>query len=421
MANRFAGTVYPVPTRFVGWGKEAAGTSGVPVQPTTTMPLKTLTPVDKITYLEDDAWRGAQAGLYNMIQGVEISDVSLGGPFFADTTPFALAGVLGDYYQSVNTGAVGTATTLNGGVSVGATAITLTSATGFTNTTVFAVGALGSKQEEIRQANSLSGSVLYFTTPLYQSHLTAAAVTPYSTVNLTINHNFALLNSGAGMGGFSVAQPPTYTITDNTGVPASTGARLYSYAVPTEVSLTGTSTGLVDWEGKYITLASVIAGTAPTNTLSTVAPQPSWNSTVTIGGSPEYNNIEYKFSLMRKAEPVFGNNSQQAPFAIPRGWFTAGLNLNFDPAVDESEYLFYMNNTQPTVVVTSTNGLAGTSAATITYTAQVAAFDTGQINDSKEAFGYDLTAKLVANTTNVGPSGGFGPIVVTVQNAVISY
>ena len=145
------------------------------------------------------------------------------------------------------------------------------------------------------------------------------AVTPYSHRNITINHNFALLNSGAGMGGFSVAQPPTYTITDNTGIPASTGARQYAFGVPTEVMLSGTSTGFVEWEGKYTTVSSQIAGTAPTNTLSSVIPQAAWNTTVSINGTPELNGIEYKFSLMRKAEPVFGINGQQSTFAIPRG------------------------------------------------------------------------------------------------------
>jgi len=420
MTNHFAGTVYPVPTRFVGWGKETAGASGTPVQPTQTMPLKTFTPVDKITYLEDDAWRGAQAGLYNIIQGVTVGELSMGGPFFADTTPYALAGILGDYYQSVN-GVAGTTTTLNGSVSVGATSVTLTSATGFTNTTIFSVGATGTTAEEVRQGSVLAGSVLYFTPPLYQAHSTGGTVTPYSASNLTVNHNFALLNAGAGMGGFSVAQPPTYSICDYQGPPASTGARIWSYAVPTEVSFTATSTGLVDWEGKYVALESIIAGTTPTNTLSTVAPQPSWNTTVTIGGVAEYNTTEYKVNLMRKAEPVFGDNSQQQPFAIPRGWFTAGATLNFDPAVDESELAWYLNNTQPTLSIVSSNGLSGTSAASITFAAQVAAFDTGAINDSKDAFGYDTTAKLVANVTNIGPSGGYGPIVVTVKNAVIAY
>ena len=420
MPNQYAATIYPVPRRFIGFGKETAGSSGTAVASTNTVAMSKFTPTDKVTYLEDDAWRGAMAQLYNEIQGVEISDLSMGGPLFADSIGYPLAGILGDYWQSVN-GTAGTATTLNGGTSVGATAVTLTSATGFSGTSIFAVGGTGTTSEEVRQGISLVGSVLYFTPPLYQAHLTAAAVTPYSATGITYNHNFALLNAGAGMGGFANAQPPTYTIVDANTPPASTGARQYAYAVPTELTLSGMSTGLVEWEAKYTAIASAIAGVTPTNTLSSVAPQPAWNTTVSIGGTSEFNNIEYKVTLMRKAEPIFGNNAQQAPFAIPRGWFNAELAMNFDPAVDETEFLFFLNNTQPTLSIVSSNGLAGTSAASITFTAQVAAFITGQLTDAKESFGYDLTGKLVANSTNVGPSAGLGPIIITLKNAVVAY
>ena len=72
--------VYPVTRRFVGVGTEL--NPGTPVVPTFTLPLTTFTPVDKITYLQDKAWRNAMAGLYNMIPGPIIGDISLGRPFF---------------------------------------------------------------------------------------------------------------------------------------------------------------------------------------------------------------------------------------------------------------------------------------------------------------------------------------------------
>ena len=97
------------------------------------------------------------------------------------------------------------------------------------------------------------------------------------------------------------------------------------------------------------------------------------------------------------------------------------LNFDFDPASDETEYLYYRNNTQPTVQLVATNGLAGTLASTLTVNAQVAAFDASAVEDSKDVFGYTNTAKLVANTTNTGPSGGFSPCSVSLTNQVINY
>ena len=416
----FATTVWPVPNRFIGFGKEPAGTSGNAVMPTFTYPMNKFDPVDKYTFLEDDAWRHAMAGLYNLIQGVRIADISLGGPLFADGIGYQLAGILGDYWQSV-TGTVGTTTTTNGALAIGATTATLTSATGFSSSTVFALGTLGTQAEAVRQATNLAGSVISWSVPLYQAYPSGAPVTGYTTVT-TVTHNFSLLNgTGAGMGGYAAAQPPTYSLLDYTGPPATTGARIYSFGVPSEVSLTGTSTALVEWEAKYIALASVIAGTAPTSSPSTVVPQASWRSTVSLAGAQVYNDVEWKLTLTRKAEPVFTNSNQQDPFSIPRGALTAMVGLNFNPAQDESEFLYYLNNTQPTLSIVASNGLAGTSAASLTVTAQVAAFDTGAIKADREVFGFDETAKLVANTTNTGPSGAYSPVQIALTNSVIAY
>ena len=57
--------VYPVTDVAVGVGTEL--NPGTQVVPTFSLPLTTFTPVDKITYLQDKAWRNAMAGLYNMI------------------------------------------------------------------------------------------------------------------------------------------------------------------------------------------------------------------------------------------------------------------------------------------------------------------------------------------------------------------
>ena len=84
----YALAVYPVPNRFINVGKEAQ--PGSIAAGTYTFPLTTFKPVDKYTRLEDNAWRNAMAQLYNLIDGVRISDVSLGGPFFADGIGYPL-------------------------------------------------------------------------------------------------------------------------------------------------------------------------------------------------------------------------------------------------------------------------------------------------------------------------------------------
>ena len=122
MAN--APHVYPVTRRFIGVGNEL--NPGTPVVPTFTLPLTAFAPVDKITYLQDKAWRNAMAGLYNMIPGPIIGDLTMAGPFFADSFGYMLNNILGDYYVSAMTNP-GSSVTSVAAYPAGTTAITLTS------------------------------------------------------------------------------------------------------------------------------------------------------------------------------------------------------------------------------------------------------------------------------------------------------
>ena len=418
MPSQYATSVYPVPDRFINLGKEVS--PGTIAASTYTFPVTTFKPVDKYTYMEDSAWRNAMAELYNLIQGVRIADISIGGPLFADGIGYALVNTLGDYWQAVN-GTTGTSNSLSGPSAVGATTIVLTSSTGFSNGETISIGGTGTTAEEVRTITNVGAAgTLTLNSALYQSHNTGSTVWAYSAVT-TYVHKFSLLNSGLGAGGWTKSQPATYTYVDYTGVPATYGARNYAYSCYSELTVSGEATGLVMWDGKITSIASVIATSTPTTSLSTVAPQPAWNTSISLAGAGTLNSADYKLTLSRKISPKFTNSGQQDPFAIARGALGAMLSINFDPAQDESEFLYYLNNTQPTALITSSNGLAGTAAASIAIAAQVAAFDTGEINDSKDVFGFDTSVKCVANTTNTGPSGGFSPILVTVTNAVVNY
>jgi hypothetical protein len=412
-----ASAVYPVTRRFIGLAKET--TAGTVVQPSYTFPMTKFTPKDNITYLKDTAWRNSMAELYNLIQGVEISDLDMGGPFFGDGIGYNLANILGDYWQSVN-GTAGTATTLSSNYTAGGTTISVTSATGLLNGMTIAVGTLGSNAEEVRTITNIVSTTITLSSALYQSHTSTTPVTPYVSVN-TYVHNFSLLNSGTGMGGYSSAQPPTYTYTDYTGVTATSGARNYGYTCFSELAFTGTATELLMWDGKATGFASAIASPTPTASISSVKPEADWQSTISIA-STQVNTIEeWKLTLTRKLEPKFTNSGQQSPFAIPRGELGAALALTYDPAVDETPFLEYLNNTQPTLAITTTNGLSGASLVQMVMNVQVAAYDTGELEDSKTTFGYNTTVAAVANSTNAGPSGGLSPVQIALTNAVVSY
>lgn len=414
-----ASAVYPVTRRFIGLAKEV--TPGTVVAPTFTHPMTKFTPKDNITYLKDTAWRNAMAELYNLIQGVEIADLDFEGPVFGDGLGYNLANILGDYWQQANGGTTATPTSVATGTPyvAGATTLTVTSGASFSTGTVFTVGT--GVNQEIRSAASVAGAVITLNAPMYQAHAGLVAVTPYSVAPTTIVHNFSLLNGGIGMGGTLQAQPPTYTFTDYTGVTATSGARNYAYTCLSEMSITGTATELLMWDAKGTAFASAIAGSAPTASISTIKPQAAWISTISVAGSPVNTISEWKVTMNRKLDPKFTNSGQQTPFAIPRGELGATLALTYDPAVDESPFLLYLNNTQPTVAITASNGLTGANLVQVVTSMQVAAYDTGELEDSKTTFGYNTTVMAVANTTNAGPSGAQSPLSIALTNAVINY
>lgn len=419
----FSPAVYPVPNRAISLGKEIPGPGSIAAA-TFTFPMTTFKPVDKYTRLEDSAWRNAMGDLYNLISGVREAELSMGGPFFADGIGYPLLNVFGDYYQGINVGTTSATNQLSGSSVIGAGTIVVTSGAGFTTNAVISIGGTATTACEVRKITNVSGGTLTLNAALYQAHNSANAtgtVVAWGNGYNSIQHNFAQLNSGLGAGGSTSAQPPTYTYYDFSGVPATSGARQYGFTRFSELAITSEATKLLMWDGKAQGLASSIPGSTPPITLSTVIPQAAWLSTVTLGGSSTINAAEWKVTFSRKQATFFANAGQQDFIALPVGALNAKFSFNWAPASDELEFLDYLNNSQPTLQLTAANGLAGSLSASLVISANQIGFMTGELNDSKEVFGYDETGGFIENTTNIGPSAGFGPCVVQVNNAVINY
>lgn len=249
---------------------------------------------------------------------------------------------------------------------------------------------------------------------LLQNILGGYAVTgasaPYS-------HTFSLLNSGDG-------QPVTHTLTDYTGVPAVSGARQYPYSCLSELTITWNAEQLCSWEAKAQAWPSVVPGVAPTNTLSSVPPIPSWRAAIGIGGPASAGTLvsdvtEFSITISREVTAYHTADGTQAPFVIARG--PVDVTGKFTQiSQSEQRMLDFLANTQPQLQVVLSNGGTLGALVSVQFDMQKVGYRTAKINQGT-VFTYDVEFQAIANSTNVGASAGLAPAKVVLQNAVTTY
>jgi hypothetical protein len=411
--------VHPASLSYLGLSRQL--TPGVPVLPNTypgisgiasTIPLDkaSYTPEDMPHWLLDTAIRGSMAQVFQLIQGPEDANFSYGGPFYGDIEGYFFDNTFGDLSTTGSTPTNGT--TLVGTIPTGAVTGTLTSITGYAANSIVQIGS-GSIAEVVVLSGTAAGSVITFaTTPTRFTHAGGSVFTvvgPYV-------HTFNILNSGSG-------QPPLLSATDYTGITAVTGARTYSDLCTSQIDITGNTEQLLDMKMSGNSWLSVPAtGSAPpANLPSPVVPLAAWNTTITVGGSAMTQAGDWGFSIKRQLQVYWTAQGTQSPFVIARGTLDATANLNYTVATDETGLLLMLQNQQPTLVVTSTNGLAGTALIQLVITAAVAGYTAAKPERGAVLTGYTDQIQCVANATNSGGSGGLGPITVQLTNNVPTY
>src|ERR1044071_4885764 len=99
---------------YLGIAKESSRGTGV--APTAFIAVKTITPEDVVKYLPVEVLKGAYPKTYGEVQGYKNTTFEIGGPIFADTFGWPLAGVLGDITttasRSVSDGVLNSTTTV---------------------------------------------------------------------------------------------------------------------------------------------------------------------------------------------------------------------------------------------------------------------------------------------------------------------
>lgn len=405
---------------------------GTAVLPTNTLPvdMRSYAPEDTPKFLPDEALRGSMAGLYNYIIGPADASFSFGGPNFLDIHGFMFDNLFGDLSTTGSSPSHGT--TLSGSVAtlaIGGTQCTVASTTGYSSASTVQIDT-GSIAEVVVLSTAPSGTLLTFgNNPLRFPHAAGATVT---TVSSPYTHTFALLNSALGYGGVPGSQPPTHTLTDNTnlnysGTPGTntSGARAYPGAALSSIDLSGNAEQLLNIKFTGNSFESVPAGTTPTNVVSSVVPVANWRANVYIGGTTSSNLVntigEWTVSLKRQLQVYWNVIGQESPFVIARGPLTATVDLKFATPADETPlaYMLY-EGYQWMYIVLQGPGSSGT-AVSFTFSAHTMQATKSKPGRSAVLMDFADTFETVANTSDVGGSGGLGPCTVQIVNQVPTY
>jgi len=353
--------------------------------------------------------RGALTAPFNRIAGPDHTEFSISGAAYFDTLGYLLSNIFGDLtYSGTYTGS-GT-TTLSSQATAGATSISTVAS--ISNGTLIQISTDNSA--EVRLTTGVSGGgpfTVTFTTPLARTHAAAQVVRPITT---PYTQTYNVLNSGNG-------QSSSLTITDFQGTVTSTGTRQYTGCCLSELNLKGTpATSAITYDATGQGWPSASA-TAFTPSISTVAPQAAWETQVglngTVGGAQIKTVNDFSLSIKRELQIYYTGQNLAVPYQIVRGRLTASGSFNF-VAADDTAQTYLTSNTQPQMQLIISNGLSGASLLSLQVDAQQCAFTTSKISRGNVAVEFATDWDAIANTTNVGYSAGYGPLSITMQNAV---
>ena len=413
--------------------------AGQPLVPVITHPVEQndVSPEDMPKFLDDKAIRGSMTDLFYKTPGVESAQFSFGGPNFLDSHGYFFDNVFGDL--STVGSSLANPTTVSGAIAVGATNCTLSAAppSSYTAGATVQIGVSPTAEVFVISGTAASNVVNWGTGvsafPLRFSHATGATV---QTCGTPFTHKWASLNSPLGYGGAYGAQPPTHSLTDLTNIvntftsatygtaPTNTyGARIYPSAVLKSLDFSGNAEQLLGIKMAGETFLSQVAGTAVTNITSGSRPVPNWNSTVTILGT-QINQIgNFTLSAKRATKTYWTVQGSQTPEIIARGPLTMSGDMNWDPAQSEQPLDMMLLNAQGPMVITAGNtGITNAGPPfTLTFTMSQVANIKSKIMRSNLLIGYDNGYEAVANSTDVGGSGGLGPGTITLVNNTAVY
>lgn len=409
--------IYPEAARFLNIAREVGGFGVVPATGFVSIPVATFEPVPKVNPIPDMALRGAMAEPYDFQMGASWTEHSIGeSPIYGDTIGHILANMFGDW-TDIGTASTPTGT-LSAGIAPGVIALPVASGgASFTTGMTVQIGTTTTAEIVTVGAGSTSTSIVV--SPTRFAHLTAA---PIVNVTPPITHTFATLNPASSTGLVS-GQPATHTVLDRNQVAGSAGfyTDQFPYMCFSEIEIMGKPLGYLSWSGKATSQPQGTVSSAAVANFSTVRGIPAWKGTSTVAGSAVSDVASWTITMSREVTPIPTIDGSQAVYVISRGPLKGTFALEYSPALDETALNLLLNNTQPTLVWSTSNGLTGANLVSFTVNAQMGAVTEAPLKVTSSLLGYSVSGTLVGNMTNVGNSGGWGVATIVLVNAVGSY
>jgi hypothetical protein len=406
-----------VADRYLNIGRET--TPGTLATTFFSVPVNDFQPDPEYNYFYDQAVRGALTGPFDAEQGPAWVPMTIPeSPLYGDTIGHFLANLFGEWSDTGTSQS--TTWTATGGAAAGASSITVTSGTVATQGTFVQIGSgTGAEVCTVGSGSTATSIVLSAATPTRFAHTGSTTIT---LVAAPFTHVFSLMNPGSPTGNVS-GQGPSHTILDRSQVDGSGNyyADAYPYCKVQEITLTGQPNGYLTWAGKLMGWPQTVPAGALTAAFSGAKGMPAWLGTSTVGGTLANNIDQWKVTLSREVTPIPGINGQQAPLILAMGKLTGTFDTEYAAVTSEAALNYMLANTQPSLLWTTANGLSGANQLSFSLAANLGAATKAPLKAIKTLFGYDLSGTLVANTTNIGPSGGYGPATITLINAIPSY
>ena len=220
----------------------------------------------------------------------------------------------------------------------------------------------------------------------------------------TYTHTFSLLNSGTG-------QCQSYTLHDYNGLQA----RKYAASTESSLSLRFSAQELLTYSSSWSGFLSVTE-TTPSPTFSTLPPIAGWVGSVSLDGSANSLLEECDITLSRNVTPVFTIDGTQDPSQVWQGPISASGRLMF-LADAETQFTNYTSVADPGPLVLTF--AQGTASLVLTMTSIV--YTQAKVERGDDFTQVSAQFEGIANTTDVGASGGYSPIKPVLINSVATY